>query len=106
MAPELRQNAVSKLNVLYGKGINSTHPIYRELREAVLARDDFKALKIARTIESLSPADTGAKAERERLERKIFLTLVNGLGKALPEDTALIISLLEEAEQMAPRSSR
>lgn len=103
VAPELRQNAVSKLNVLYGKGISSTHPIYRELREAVLARDDVKALKIARTIESLTPGDAGAKAERERLERKVFSSLVTELGKALSsEDKTRIISLFEEAEQMTP----
>ena len=102
VAPEIRIHGVSKLNTLYGKGISSTHPIYKQLREAVLARNDEKALVIARTIESLSPGDTGAKAERERLERKVFAGLVSELGRSLTSgDTSKILSLLDTIEQVA-----
>lgn len=102
VAPEIRLHGITKLNTLYGKGITSTHPIYRELREAILARDDEKALTISRTIENLSPGDSGAKAERERLERKVFSNLTIKLGKALSEnDGDNAIRLLEEIERMS-----
>jgi hypothetical protein len=103
VAPEIRSHVIDKLNAVYEKGISSTHPIYRQLRDAILARDDNQALKIARTIESLSPGDSGAKTERKRLERKVFSNLVSELGKALSAgDNSRIISLLDEAEQMVP----
>lgn len=102
VAPEIRSSGIARLTEIYGKGITSTHPIYKELREAILARDDEKALQVARTIESLAPGDSGAKAERERLERKIFAGLVAELGKALSlGDPVPVINLLERAEQMS-----
>ena len=102
VAPEIRVHGINKLNNLYGKGIASTHPLYKELREAILARDDERALKISRTIESLAPGDTAAKAERERLERKVFSNLIVELGKALSKGIeADSIRILEEIEQMS-----
>jgi len=101
VAPEIRIHGITRLNSLYGKGITSTHPIYRELREAILARDEERALQIARTIESLAPDDQGAKAERERLERKVFAKLVTKLGKALSaNDIDLSIRLLDDIERI------
>ena len=102
IAPEIRIYGIAKLNTLYGKGVSSTHPIYKELREAILARDDEKALTISRTIENLSPSDSGAKAERERLERKVCSNLITSLGKALSgNDDDNVIRLLEEIEHMS-----
>lgn len=102
VAPSLRFNVISKLNSVYGRGIASSHSIYRDLREAILARDDEKALSISRTIESLSPSDLGAKSERERLERKVLSNLIAKLSRALSESNeSLVIRLLDEIEQMA-----
>ena len=101
VAPEIRVYGINKLNALYGKGISSTHPIYKELREAILARDDDRALKIARTIESLSPNDLTARSDRERLERKVYTNLIVQLRDALSKNSDnLSITLLESAEQM------
>ncbi len=99
IAPEIRAHGIALIDRLYGKGLTPNHPIYRELREAILARDDARALQIARIIESLDPKDPGARSERERLERKVFLKLVTELGKALSAgDEDLAIHLLDEVE--------
>jgi len=101
VAPEIEAHTINRLNGLYGKGIASTHPIFKELREAVLARDDTRALRIAKTIESLVPNDANAKGERERLQKKVFTNLVVELRKSLSSDDELkTLKLLEEAEAL------
>jgi len=103
VAPEIRIHGIAKLNTLYGKGISSTHPIYKELREAILTRDEERALKISRTIVSLAPGDPRAKAECERLEKKVFSNRITALEKALSEnDSDVAIRILDEIEQMQP----
>ncbi len=99
IAPEIRAHGIALIDRLYGRGLTPNHPIYREFREAILARDDVRALQIARTIESLDPKDPGARSERERLERKVFFAQVTELGKALSAGNEdLAIHLLNEIE--------
>ena len=82
VAPEIRANVVQQLNVIYAKGISSSHAIYKEFRTAILERDDDRALTLARAIEKLNPGDANAKSERERLERKVFNTRIASLSEA------------------------
>jgi hypothetical protein len=81
--PPLLSNAAQRLNLLYAKGISTGHKIYKDFREAVMGRDDARALEIARAIEKLNPADSNAKAERERLETKVFRAREQSLREAL-----------------------
>jgi len=100
-APEIRAQGIAQLNTLYGKGVGSSHPIYKEYREAILARDDDKALQIAKTIESLNPGDSGAREESSRLEKKVLSNIITELRSTLSlQDVTHSILLLEKAEQM------
>jgi hypothetical protein len=72
VAPDIRSQAILKLNNIYGKGLATSDPIYKELRDAILGRNDEKALEIAKIIESLAPNDANIKLERDRLEKKVL----------------------------------
>lgn len=82
-APPLISNAAQRLNLLYAKGISTGHKIYKDFREAVMGRDDTRALEIARAIEKLNPADSNAKSERSRLEMKVFRAREQALREAM-----------------------
>ena len=82
-APPLLSNAAQRLNLLYAKGISTSHKIYKDFREAVMGRDDTRALEIARAIEKLNPADSNAKSERSRLEVKLFRAREQALREAM-----------------------
>jgi hypothetical protein len=82
-APPLLSNAAQRLNLLYAKGISTGHKIYKDFREAVMGRDDARALEIARAIEKLNPADSNAKSERSRLEVKVFRAREQALREAM-----------------------
>lgn len=100
-APELQFQAAQRLNLLYTKGISPSHAIYKDFREAIMARDDVRAMEIARAIERLNPADSNAKAERERLEAKVFRTRDSELSEALVgQDARLILKSLASIEAL------
>ena len=82
-SPPLLSNAAQRLNLLYSKGISTDHRIYKDFREAVMGRDDTRALDIARAIEKLNPADSNAKSERSRLEVKVFRAREQALREAM-----------------------
>jgi len=99
--PELRTSVVQQLNVIYAKGITSSHSIYKEFRTAVLERDDARALVLARTIEKLNPADVNAKSERERIEKKVFNSYVTILGESIQSaDVMRILRSLAATEAL------
>ena len=102
VAPELQFQAAQRLNLLYSKGISPSHTIYKDFRNAIMARDDVRAMEIARAIERLNPADTNAKAERERLEGKVFRSRDSALSEALAtqEDSRLVLERLESLESL------
>ena len=100
-APELQFQAAQRLNLLYTKGISPSHAIYKDFREAIMSRDDERAMEIARAIERLNPADSNAKAERERLEAKVFRTRDSELSESLvSEDARLILKSLANLEAL------
>jgi len=84
--PEIRTSVIQQLNVIYAKGITSSHAIYKEFRTAILERDDDRAFALSRTIEKLNPADVNARTERERLEKKVFGNRLEILSEALKSD--------------------
>ena len=95
IGPDIRTNVVQQLNVIYAKGISSSHAIYKEFRTACLERDDDRALTLARAIEKLNPGDTNAKSGRERLEKKVFSNRIALLSDALSsgEEAAILKAL-------------
>lgn len=102
VAPEIRFKAVTQLNHIYGKGIDSSDPLYKQFREAILARDDESALTIARTIESLTPNEPSARTERERLEKRVFDKSIATLHTSLEQnDVEATLLTLTRIEQMS-----
>lgn len=102
MPPPLLSNAAQRLNLLYDKGISADHKIYKDFREAVMSRNDARALEIARAIEKLNPSDSNAGAERARLETKVFRARELALGEALNSgDMAAILHAMDALESMA-----
>ncbi len=61
---------VQAMDAMYGRGITSAHPLYKDYRGAISRRDDVAALRIVRTITRLNPSDSNAQAEQNRLEEK------------------------------------
>jgi hypothetical protein len=99
--PPLISNAAQRLNLLYAKGITTSHKIYKDFREAVLSRDDSRALEISRAIEKLNPSDSNAQAERSRLELKVFRDREQALCKALESrDIVSILRALNSLESL------
>ena len=81
--PPFDQRAVDTLDTLYRRGVPANHPLYRDYRAAVTARDDTRAIGVIRTITRLNPDDANAKAELARLENKTFQALKQRLHAAL-----------------------
>jgi hypothetical protein len=99
--PPLISNAAQRLNLLYAKGISSDHKIYKDFREAVMGRDDVRALEIARAIEKLNPADSNAKSERSRLLAKVFRDREQALRESLESsDIPSVLRLLHSLESL------
>ena len=65
--PPFDQKALNTLDAVYRRGVSANHPLYRDYRAAVTARNDTKALSIIRTISRLNPGDANAKSELKRL---------------------------------------
>lgn len=74
----LDDQQVLALEGLYGKEIGENHPLYRDYREAMRARQEDKALTILRSIVRINPNDPNARSELERLSAKF---LRESLGK-------------------------
>jgi hypothetical protein len=107
-APRLEAATVKRLDALYAKGITANHPLYKDFRSAMLARDDEKALRLVQTILKLCPSDTNARNELQRLGNKRLQEMLEKLREALKgDDENLIASLTEtvaslgEAEKLA-----
>ena len=99
--PELLFQAAQRLNLLYSKGISPSHEIYRDFREAVMARDDLRAMEISRAIEKLNPGDANAVNERGRLEAKVFRSREEQLEKALLQNNQHgVLDALEALEAL------
>jgi len=96
VAPLLDAKTVQAVEGLYSKGLTANHPLYKDLRSAVLSRDDVKALRIVRTILKLNPGDANARAELLRLENKRFQETLEALKTALKSDDEELISSLTE----------
>jgi len=80
--PRLNGKAVQQLNRLYGKGITANHRLYKEFRDAVLSKDDAKALSTIRKVVRLNPNDQNAQSEMRRLENKSFLILESEISES------------------------
>lgn len=103
VAPSLDAKTVQALDAVYARGITANHPFYKDLRSAVLSRDDGKAMRTVRLILRLNPNDENAKAEKQRLENKLFQETLDQLREALKgDDEERISRLTEELQEMAP----
>jgi hypothetical protein len=100
-APPFDQRAVDALDALYRRGVSANHPLYRDYRAAVTARDDTRALGIIRSIARLNPADANAKTELTRLENKAFQALKTRLHASLETgDEPGTLATLDELERI------
>jgi hypothetical protein len=99
--PPFDTRAVDTLDALYRRGVPANHPLYRDYRAAVTARDDARALAVIRTITRLNPGDANAKAELARLENKSFQALKQRLHSALAAgDESTTLATLDELERI------
>lgn len=69
-APALDDAQIVTVELLYGKPIDESHPLYRDYRQAIRERDDARALNVLRTIVAANPGDANARAELARLGAK------------------------------------
>lgn len=69
-APPLDDAHLLAVELLYGKPIDESHPLYRDYRQAIRERDEARALAVLRTIVSVNPGDGNARGELARLGAK------------------------------------
>ena len=74
---------IRELSAAYGKGLMEDHQLYRDYREAVLRRDDLRAVAALRSIVRRNPADANAPRELKRLERNILAARLAEIQQAL-----------------------
>jgi hypothetical protein len=104
IAPELNAQTVQSLEKIYAKGITANHPLYKDFRAAVLARDDAKSLQIINVILKLNPKDANAKSELQRLLNKTYQETLDKLRAQLKTDDEQTISrLTEKLTTLAPK---
>lgn len=91
---------LESLQAVYEKGLSANHPLYRDYRSAVLARDDRKAHELVRIIARLNPADENAAKELKRLERKGLQAALGRVREALEtgDDAALVRAMARVEE--------
>lgn len=99
--PDLHEKSIQKLSRVYNKGISPNHRLYKEFRDAVLAKRDDLALSIVARIVRLNPGDSNASAELRRLENKLFLTQEKTLGELLKKGREVeILDTLDQIEAL------
>lgn len=98
-APPPDDAQVLAVELLYGKPIDESHPLYRDYRQAIRERDEARALAVLRTIVSANPGDANARGELARLGAKFAR---DNAGKALrlfgdgrAEEAAGLMDLME-----------
>jgi len=69
-AAPLDDAQVLAVELLYGKPIDESHPLYRDYRQAIRERDEARALAVLRAIVSANPGDANARGELARLGAK------------------------------------
>jgi hypothetical protein len=100
-AENLDATFIRQLNEAYARGIPPGHQLYRQLREAMLGRDDTRILDALRAVLRRNESDTNARTQLERLERKVLDQQLARLGDALHAgDNARVMALLEEVESL------
>jgi hypothetical protein len=70
LAPPPDDAQILAVELLYGKPIDESHPLYRDYRQAIRERDEARALAVLRTIVAANPGDANARAELARLGAK------------------------------------
>ena len=70
VAPTLDDGQILAVELLYGKPIDESHPLYRDYRQAIRERDEARALSVLRMIVAANPGDANARAELTRLGAK------------------------------------
>lgn len=101
VAPPLDDAQVLAVELLYGKPIDESHPLYRDYRQAIRERDDPRALSVLRTIVAANPGDANARAELARLGAK-FARENAGRARALFADgkAAEAAELMDRMERL------
>ncbi len=101
VAERIDARAVASLNDCYAQGISTDHPLYAALRGAVLTHNDEEALRAARSIVRLNPADANAISELDRLDGKVLAAKLQHLNDlvsgASPEVIVAQIEAIEAA---------
>ncbi len=101
-APRMDGAAVKRVTAIYNNPITAKHPLYKDFRSAILARDDDKALRTVRTILKLKPDDDNARRELVRLDNKQFQLKVEKLRDALRDgQEEKVPELIDELEAAA-----
>lgn len=93
----LNESAVRKLNAIYSKGIDRSHPLYREYRNLVRKRDKRRAFEVVNAIVRLNPGDKDSQSERERLKLSVLREIDDELSRALAENDAGQVEALIDA---------
>jgi hypothetical protein len=101
VAPPPDDTQVLAVELLYGKSIDESHPLYRDYRQAMRERDEPRALAVLRTIVSANPGDANARAELARLGAKYAR---ENAGKArglfAAGDAAGAVALMDRMERL------
>lgn len=91
---------VLAVDSLYGKAIGEGHPLYKDYREAMRARDERKALEVLRSISRINPDDPNAQKELARLSSKFLRTSLTKVHELFTEGRAQdAASLMGEMER-------
>jgi hypothetical protein len=99
-AEPFSEKAVRQLNSAYASPRAAPHPFYREYRRAVQLNDDPAALAALRRIVAQDPADTNARRELPRLERKFVQGRLARLTESLRAgDVLSVLTIAEEIEK-------
>lgn len=89
------------VELLYGKPIDESHPLYRDYRQAIRERDEARALAVLRTIVSANPGDTNACAELSRLGAKFARSSAAKVRELLAQgETSAAVVLMDRMERL------
>lgn len=75
--------SIRLLNAAYAKGTALNPQLYREYRQAILRKQEEKAIGVLRVLLRLNPADANAASELRRLETLVLDARLARLGEAV-----------------------
>jgi hypothetical protein len=101
---QLDSRAIRMLNDLYAQGAALQPALYKEYRQAILLKQDRKAVDVLRTLLRLNPGDTNAEEELMRLQGRFVTESLERLARALAvNDSHEVIEQIEQIEAINPQ---